>query len=156
MTDADRTLLLGDLEGAFLLLLPAAVAAEARATRAALAACRTWGDARAVLHEARVADLHDHLWGAGLPARPDDAPLEDDGLRSPPSWPAFGLEDVPGFLPDDLIERFGEAWDGPLDHGVALRPEDRDALVAALHEHGVACVEDDALQELFDDGLEPW
>lgn len=137
----------GDCED--LLVAPRKLAEEVRASRAALRGSRTWGDAYRLLSAERVEELRDRLTGLGGPRPADDQPLDLTDLHAKGEWPRLYYSQVARWLPDDVVARFGERYDGLMDSGVNLPAEDQDAVVAELARRGVRCTHDHDLDELF-------
>lgn len=52
-------------------------------------------------------------------------------------------------LPDDVVEAFGEPYEGVLDSGVHIPADAEQEIIAALEARGYRCTEDTALAEMF-------
>ncbi|QGN48634.1 hypothetical protein GKC29_18575 [Micromonospora sp. WMMC415] len=127
-------------------------AAEEAEEIKALAAARTWGEARQVQMT--------HLWNPAGPecyepedGYPDDRPfkINDVGSVMEGDWPRMVTERAFELLPEDLQDRFGKrhftAHNGdyleiPIDH--------ESELVAELREHGYEVTRDDELINVLD------
>ena len=56
---------------------------------------------------------------------------------------------IAGWLPDNVVARFGQPFDTMTASGVTFDPDDLPAIVAALEELGVHCREHSNLPECF-------
>ena len=130
---------------------PSDTAAEVRATRAALAQCETWGQARQALAPARFAELQDQL------IAPVDQPASDtrqlDGAAvAEAGWPKLSYSEIEDWIPDSIASRFGEHFSSMMSSGVNLPGDQAAEIVGALESMGYQCVEDPTVAELFDPG----
>ena len=131
-------------------LAPRALYEDIRATRAALARCRTWGDARARLSADRLAELRELAVAPADPEPADDAPLDTDTIAGG-CWPSLWYGAMADWLPEAVVHDFGTEYSTMLDSGVNFDAQSVRALLAALREVGFSCHRRPQLAELFDD-----
>ncbi|SCG76625.1 hypothetical protein [Micromonospora coxensis] len=133
----------------------ASTAAEEAAEIQALAAARTWGEARQV----RMT----HLWNPAGPecyepedGYPDDRPFEINEVGSvvEGDWPPMVTARASELLPRDLQRQFGSREGTALNGDYLEIPLDRESdLVAALRERGYEVTRDDKLINVLDGPL---
>jgi hypothetical protein len=139
-------------EADHVLFAPRAVALEIIETREKLAACQTWGDARASLPGERLDELVDELVAPNDQPPDDDAVIdaEDlDNLKREHDWPRLPYDASVECLPEDIVEEFGTDYSGAFDSGVHLDVDRVDELVESLEAAGYRCEQDPRVEALF-------
>jgi hypothetical protein len=124
---------------------PVDLALEVAATREALDRAETWGDVKRTISAQRLAELVDEEIGGTEP--PDDnKPFE---MSEP--WPVLRSNDIPSWLPGDVVDRFGKSFDSMLDSGVNFEWEDEEEIIEALGQAGITVQSGGPdLEELFE------
>jgi hypothetical protein len=143
---AGPTLLYGYSEDDLLLVAPAELVADVRATRSVLRRARTWGAARSRLSSERFAELRAMLVAESAPDPAERAPLDLGHLQP---WPALSWGSMPDYLPESLIATAGSRVATMLSSGVRIERDDASAAIAMLRRAGIHCKYDGRLQDLF-------
>jgi len=110
---------------------------------------RTWGDARSGLTTERFADLV-ACFRAPVDGPPDDdeqLPAAEEVLDS--GWAQVRFSQMEQWLPERVVERFGQRYDTMVDSGVLFPGEVLAEMLDALAEYGYLLEEDDRILELF-------
>lgn len=139
-------------DGPSLVFAPRRLAEEVRQIRGALCSSRTWGDACERLDREHLIELHDWLFGGKDPSRTAaDAPLDLRPVHEHGPWPRLYRSSIPGWLPDEVIDRYGNTHSTMMDSGVSFDRAAKGAVIAHLSSLGVNCGHDDDLTSLFID-----
>jgi hypothetical protein len=139
-------LLYAELEDETLLFIPREIAESLRGVRKQLARCRTWGEARQALDR----DWFDRLKREyGVRTTVDGDALDGNNIAA--YWPSVRSNEVPDWLPEDVVREFGEAYDGLLDSGIIFPASNRRAVFRALSRKGLRSRGDARIIELFHD-----
>ena len=108
----------------------------------------TWGRARAELPPHRWQEILDRLAEAEIAPPAPDAPFDRNLIPGhiDGDWPEWPAEQMLGWMPAELIARFGRSGTGGAGgEYLEFAPRHESALSAALEAAGWTCVKDDDL-----------
>ena len=146
MSERDVTWgVISDQEQAVFGLTP--LVADLGVLRTAIRDAATWGEFRRVITPERVQEIADML--EELP--PDEQPFDANEIYGygDGDWPEWLHQEALGWMPEDLVSRFGAQEESVLNGPMAEIPADAgEALAAELETRGFHCVRDDELVTL--------
>jgi hypothetical protein len=114
-----------------LLFVPVELADEVVASRRAIKSSATWGELRAALSSKRFAKLRDLVLAAGAEV------VDDQPLEAPDDWPSLRYSEMPGWLPNEVVDTYGHQYDSMLGSGTNFDPDDDEAIEEMVEAAGV-------------------
>jgi hypothetical protein len=114
-----------------LFFAPVEVVVEIQATRTALGSAETWGDVRRSISSGRFDELVRYIFPQST------EPKDEDGFEPPDDWPLMRMSQMPGWLPDAVVKRYGEEFNSMAGSGINFNRDLKDAISKALSDDGI-------------------
>jgi hypothetical protein len=142
-----------------LVFVPREIVEEILMARERLREPMTWGEARAIFSPRLFEELLDVLVEplderTPGPPPPDDQELEfwEEYQGHDREWPALAYYEILGWLPEEIIDEYGEPYDSMAYSGVHMPASREREIVEAIRAAGISCEKDDRIvtEELFD------